>query len=727
MINKFDLLSTGNSIGNNNIEKSTDYRVKQDFFFSSSTGSASITADEILSTPYLSHYLVFAVCRNISMNIANLDFKIYDKKNATYVEDRLLTPLLANPNWMMDSTSFKETIVLGLLLPTSAKAKGTGGQVFLLGTDKKGNYVDFRKGIVPADIEVLFSELPGKYSIKGIIDDKSGMFKHWLYDFNNRKKELLNSEVIRIRFTNPYNQLLGASWFYPVYQQVLQDILSDIYNSEFYKNDCSISGILKPKQVLTQQQIDTLYYSWMQKYSSAGNNRKLAILSADAEYQQIGVSPKDMQFVEQKKNSIDAVLASFGMNKIGVGRYEDVNYATIVEGRRMLWQDTYLPIANRIVAALNDQWIKYYDSNLEIKIDTSEIDALRPDYTPVIGTYTALVNSGFPPALACKKTGITITEEELKQYPWLNENPFNKFNFNTEESKPEPEEPEEPEEDGLDEEKKRLKRSKIIKKMGELDKLTFAKSHVKKYVMPNEKKAEKKILDFLKWQGKEIESVILDSIKNKSITKEIDFDDDALDSLRKESNAKLKTVVSGILSDVAKSQTQALASETDGAIRWYADNKFFSKYLKERMKYIDDINTTTFDSVIDKVQKIIQDGIDSKLTTDEIADKIKENVGDIITARGGSASTIARTETNSASSMCRVDAFEKDGIEYVEWSAFVDDVTRDTHKVANGAGAVKLGDNFPGVNMRWPLDENGEVEDIVNCRCVLIASEKNLQ
>jgi uncharacterized protein with gpF-like domain len=43
---------------------------------------------------------------------------------------------------------------------------------------------------------------------------------------------------------------------------------------------------------------------------------------------------------------------------------------------------------------------------------------------------------------------------------------------------------------------------------------------------------------------------------------------------------------------------------------------------------------------------------------------------------------------------------------------------RPSHAALNGV-TVRIGDNFPGVNMRWPGDPAGGAAEVANCSCTV--------
>jgi hypothetical protein len=131
------------------------------------------------------------------------------------------------------------------------------------------------------------------------------------------------------------------------------------------------------------------------------------------------------------------------------------------------------------------------------------------------------------------------------------------------------------------------------------------------------------------------------------------------------------------------------------------------------------------DEVHAEVLATLEEGISAGETFDELSARVKAIFNDMAKHR---AETIARTETGAAYETARYFAFKTAGITTKAWLSGGDDgVTRDTHMAADGQ---KRGiDDFFEVGQARLLHPADHVhgadhpEELINCRCVLIAAE----
>ncbi|GAG31949.1 unnamed protein product, partial [marine sediment metagenome] len=202
------------------------------------------------------------------------------------------------------------------------------------------------------------------------------------------------------------------------------DIKSDIHNINMFDKSNVPIGILKTDQVLGRNKKQEQLRHWNETIGNPHNKSGIAITEKGLDYKNIGLSNADMQYSTMKEFLQEQFTAVYGLNKIAMGKYEEINRATIIEGRRMLWQDTYLPMAQMIEEALNAQWVDFVEDGLKFKFDTSGISALRPDYTNRAKSGGVMVTQMyFPPILAAELSEIPLPEDALEKWPWLNSNP----------------------------------------------------------------------------------------------------------------------------------------------------------------------------------------------------------------------------------------------------------------------------------------------------------------
>jgi len=692
------------------------------------TAGAPVSVGDIADEPYLYHLWTYASARVIADNVKWLPKLIENTNNGEiWSPDNDINKLFKSPNPFMPSAiAFWEAVALGLLLPSKradGEGEDTGGQVFLIGVKKDGNFANFAKGEIPEQIYPYYDSVIKPKTEKG---EKGYSLTGWEFVVPGKGKKgipLELNEVIRIHLFNPYNWLSGLSPFFPSQMALVDDIKSDIYNTQSFENDGTVAGVLKTEQDLSPDQYEQNYKRWMNRHGGSGRNNTIALLGSGLEYQQYGLSQADMQFTEQKKHNFEKFAAAYKLNKIAYGQYEGINFATIKEGRKLLWQDTYQPIDKLITTAITNQWISNVKpGNIILRSDYSGVEALRPDYEKPVKSAQVMFNMGVPVTLAFQLNSIPLTEENLRDYPWLNEKPPEK---SAGAGVPGAELP------------KSIQKTLQKDQLNEEEKAAISLDYIQKVLDPGEKRWRDSMDKFFIGQRNQMQDLVDVWLKKQKAIPEdidqkvyikaywkqliIDPSQFLLDLI--EENKKLGKVFTPLVIAQLRAETIRLEAELGALISWNINDDIISNYIKARQADIKQINTTTFKKANKKIGLAIEEAIKANATPQEAAKLIKVAIADVGEIRKNQSMMIARTETGTISSAVRFDAFRAEGIEYTEWLTANDEKVRETHVAAGNSGPVLIGNDFPAVNMRYPLDPKGLPGEIINCRCVSVPAK----
>jgi hypothetical protein len=620
----------------------------------------------------------------------------------------------------MSRTAFFESILGHLLLPAgnSTDLSAGGGQCFIIcDSGKEDPHVDLTSGQIPA---MMFPY--GDDRVTKWMENKK--FKGWKLRISDAEKYeyYLPNQIIRIAQFNPYDWLAGVSAMSPGQIVLLQDVKADLWNSRTFENDAVPGGVLQSESIIPKEMAEELQRRWHQKYGGPGNARRIAVLGAGLKFQQIAVNAKDMEFVNQKTNIRKSFLSLFGLNEIALGNYEQINYATIVEGRRMLWEDTYLPLDERINEAFTNQFVKWLDqprNNLELKSDLTKVPALRRDMKEPIANAKVLYDMGAPFMLACSISGVPLPKDVEQKYPWLNEKPApapSPFG-------PSPSEEEEGEEKPEKPEGEKSIRVKHKRSNEELTKI--ADDYVERVLAPGESYFLKRLQRlFITQRNAMLDKVDAWLAKNKMVKASVPSNVDpslfVLSSI-KETEKLVKIYRDFTKVQLGKERQRLIEELGKDKIRWNVTDPLIDRYVDRRKKDLLAINDLTFAKVKEKVAASVAEAVKENKTVVELAADIKEDITDVGEISSRHAMTIARTETQIISGDARYGAFQSAGIEFTQWVTSSDDKVRDSHMREGAGSPVPLGDPFPVTGLKFPGDTStGELEEFINCRCVAI-------
>jgi SPP1 gp7 family putative phage head morphogenesis protein len=147
---------------------------------------------------------------------------------------------------------------------------------------------------------------------------------------------------------------------------------------------------------------------------------------------------------------------------------------------------------------------------------------------------------------------------------------------------------------------------------------------------------------------------------------------------------------------------------------WKVEDPEVARFLGTRESRLKDASKEVWEDVRD----VLQEGIDSGESNDELAKRVREKFNGISKTR---AETIAQTETACAYGHARQKGMEETGIEWKEWLTAGDDKVRAEHVRANEQQRrVDEAFDIAGEQLMHPGDPNGSAKNVINCRCVVI-------
>jgi len=695
------------------------------YFMMPSTFGGILGGNSIQQFPGTRHPIVYSCCRSIVDPYNQIPHELYKvdlqgqpKPNETPSLDNPILRLMASPNPFLSGTNFFEAIWWCLLLPT---LRTPGGQAFVVG----GRPCNFRKGELPEELWV-FSD-----NVMTPRLDSRGVLVGWKLSVGQGQlqftQDYTNEEVIRVNLYNPDDMTKGLSPLYATMLNVTQDAKAAEYNTRFFDNNASVSGVITPKERLDEQQLKILKRMVDEKVSGTANAGSTWILPFAAEYDQLALSQVDMAYGEMIKNNTERIIACYGLNKYALGMYEDINNATAKTAKKQVWDDAILPRARLIWRELNDSWIRFTgDKNMRLRGDLTKVEALQEGRSEKIKDAKTLWEMGVPAAEALRSVEFSI---DTKKYPWLEEEPKQPSMFGDAPAKEEAPakflEIFRREAVALPETQKTVPAPSPIITVKTDEREKKSEEYTQKLFIPGEKALLPVVHRFLNGQRNRFLDRV-DELFSKTVDVKKLKDSDFLLEAKPELNAII-TAFSPSLMQQAKRTLAQVRLELKKVQKLDADatEEEIRAYLKKRLLSLSEVNATTFDGVEDDVSEILANGIKNELSPAELKKELKSGIERYFedTRRGG-AMTIARTETAVISSGIRFEAFEAAGIEKHEWLSAKDDRVRETHAKEDGH-VVKVGDEFPATHLHYPSDPEGDASEVINCRCVALPVEES--
>jgi HK97 family phage portal protein len=130
--------------------------------------------------------------------------------------------------------------------------------------------------------------------------------------------------------------------------------------------------------VLSAEQFDRLKAEMEASFSGSGNAGRPMLLEGGLSWQQLSMSPADMDFVALKAAAAREIALTFGVPPMLLGLPGDNTYANYREANRALWRLTILPMAGKILRSIGEGLRPWWPENT-LSVDLDQVTALSED------------------------------------------------------------------------------------------------------------------------------------------------------------------------------------------------------------------------------------------------------------------------------------------------------------------------------------------------------------
>lgn len=276
-----------------------------------------------------------------------------------------LLDLLRHPNPLQDGMAFLESVYAYLQI---------AGNVFI-------EAVKPNDGDAPVELYVLRPDrmkvIPGPAGLpQGYQYSCNGQTTTWPADpitgFSN---------ILHIRNFHPLDDWYGMSPLEAAQVSIDQHNAAGSWNQALLNQGARPSGALvyAPKDgaaTLTDDQMHRLREEFGQLYQGATNAGRPLILEGGLDWRDMSLSPKDMDWLGGRNVAARDIALAFGVPAQLIGIPDAQTYANMAEARLALYEETVLPLVNRVIGAF-DHWLSpMYEGGLELDFDPDEVSAL---------------------------------------------------------------------------------------------------------------------------------------------------------------------------------------------------------------------------------------------------------------------------------------------------------------------------------------------------------------
>lgn len=514
--------------------------------------------------------------------------------------------------------------------------------------------------------------------------DRSLWLDGWQYrDPEGRISTLPRQAFIHLMRFNPANPYWGVGDLQAAARTIDADNEAQDTQKVSMQNRGMPDGVFSSDVIQTQEQHEEAVRQVRELYLQKGNRRAPWVLGGSMKWQQLSMTPVEMDFIASRTQNRRDIAAAFGIDPWWVGDREHSSYNNVAEARRSLYEDTVLPLLDDITAMVTLRLVPLYQQdNLAIAYDTSGLAAMRNDYGLRVEQASRLFAMGVPVSQISERLDLGL--EEFAGW----DNSYMPFSLSPV-GRTQPEPP-----------KARMAALSLTEEQKALHwKLADRKRTA--WV----RMATAKVKPLYEELGHELAASIR-AEKRRKASAENDLVEIAwrvTGGEAKRWEAYIATLGFATIEEFGGEVARALGGTFNPQAA--AVRSWLAEHAAQQVESI--LGTQR-----DEAARLIREGVEAHLSNQRIAQSLQQ----FYTERAEfMAERVARTETTMAAGYGQHEAALASGATWHMWLSTRDDRTRDEHAGIDGE-TVSLGARYSN-GMMYPGDPAGGPEQVINCRC----------
>lgn len=225
------------------------------------------------------------------------------------------------------------------------------------------------------------------------VPDAQGYLKEFLYEpiHGGQVISFLPDEVVWFRYPNPIDE------FAPLSPLAAARLAADTgkammkSNGELFSDGLQLAGLVVPstdKVSFSEPQAQELEHLLSRRWSGKDKRHKWAVLRYEAQFKQLGVTPKDAEFVDGLNLTLRQVGNAYGIPSPLLNDMEHATLSNAREYQQILWAHALVPDADLRAAEIEEQLLPMFGRGRgggvdHVEWDYSKVPALQEAATEV--------------------------------------------------------------------------------------------------------------------------------------------------------------------------------------------------------------------------------------------------------------------------------------------------------------------------------------------------------
>lgn len=195
-----------------------------------------------------------------------------------------------------------------------------------------------------------------------IIPKKDGTISHYELRHTVNSKPIIfkPEEIIHYKHPSPINPYYGASVIMAAAQSVDINDFQHNYQRNFYKRSALPPAVLETENKIDEAVLRKLRENFDSVYGGEENAGRTLILENGLKYKQLGINPKDLDWLATNRYTLQEICVIFGVPPSMLGIVEDVNRANAESQEYTYAKMTVEPLLTNIEEQLTQDLVRQY-------------------------------------------------------------------------------------------------------------------------------------------------------------------------------------------------------------------------------------------------------------------------------------------------------------------------------------------------------------------------------
>lgn len=279
--------------------------------------------------------------------------------------------------------------------------------------DLEGNFILHKiKGVGSA---VIGLECLPAVNVTPKVNNTTKEILYYTYKVGSSSTIIYPDDIIHGMFYDPTDSTWGISKLEVLKKALDCDDKATEWNKSSMENRGVTDGAFVFDEILDGDEFDEAVASIKDKYANTSKGREPWLLHGGVKWVNMSRTPVEMDYLDSRKYTREEIAGVFGVPLLLLGVLEKSSYNNLDTSKKLLWQDTIIPMLDEFFEILNFELRKSFGEDWRITYDISNVSVLQEDRSRKVDDAIKLKSLGLSIDTINRMLELGLTEDDLAQ------------------------------------------------------------------------------------------------------------------------------------------------------------------------------------------------------------------------------------------------------------------------------------------------------------------------